>query len=396
MINTIITYLNTRLSLTNLFEHNYDLVELVEDGKGQITPKQYCSNGEWMNVSNIDKYNGLSYWRKSGEIAQAEVTTGNVSCDKYLSIEVPLTLVVAVPRSKMIDNNYTSDSIASIITKQLWQSSATLKTNLTARRVNISVASYDTRSEDVFSTEFKNVVPNNIDFKYAYLSLSVNVLVEIKASCIINECADVDDCTNLLASLTASEKITCILPSYNFADTNVLDNLTAQQEIDLIAALCTAAADATVNVNSTLYSVVASGGTLNVPVQNSAATLLGTVNAGVSVVIPDKTFTDSDGSISPLVQGVDYTCQAQIQTVFLKGIWGAGISTLPTLTIDADNAGTYTSESSDGSSGTLTYSINGGGFAAFSNPTVLSVSDTIIAKRTVTTAVGYFKFSGTY
>lgn len=135
-------------------------------------------------------------------------------------------------------------------------------------------------------------------------------------------------------------------------------------------------------------------------VKNSANVTIasGTFKAEESgnISAPDKVFIDSDLSVSPLVQGVDYTCTPQIQTVFLKGVWGVGIDTLPTLTIDTDNAGTYTSESTDGASGTLTYSINGGGYATFVNPTVLAVSDTIIAKRTVTTAVGYFKFNGTY
>lgn len=52
-----------------------------------------------------------------------------------------------------------------------------------------------------------------------------------------------------------------------------------------IAAAC---ADGTVNVNGNLFGAVASGGILNVPVKNTAATNVGTIGAGI-VTVPDAT-----------------------------------------------------------------------------------------------------------
>lgn len=82
--------------------------------------------------------------------------------------------------------------------------------------------------------------------------------------------------------------------------------------------------------------------------------------------------------------------------VFLKGIFDVTINYMPSLTIDADTAGTYESLTSDGASGTFTIDLNGGGDVAFSFPLVLSIGDTIIVKRSISVADGWFKITGTY
>lgn len=135
---------------------------------------------------------------------------------------------------------------------------------------------------------------------------------------------------------------------------------------------------------------------LDADVENSDASYTATVASGETLVLPDITVTDSDGSTftSPSVK--DITCTPSAKDLFLKGIFANGNDTMETLTIDADNAGTYTSISDDGASGTITLDINGGGFGAFVNPTVLAVNDVLIVKRTVTTASGWFKLTGTY
>ncbi|MFZ1693794.1 MAG: hypothetical protein WAT74_11395, partial [Flavobacteriales bacterium] len=59
------------------------------------------------------------------------------------------------------------------------------------------------------------------------------------------------------------------------------------------------------------------------------------------------------------------------------------------LTVRADFADTYTVTANDGSSGTITFSKNGGAFAAFSSPLVLANGDTIEVRRTTTSAAGW-------
>lgn len=81
---------------------------------------------------------------------------------------------------------------------------------------------------------------------------------------------------------------------------------------------------------------------------------------------------------------------------FLKGLFSSGVDEMGLLTIDADNAGTYTSIADDGASGTITLDINSGGYAAFVSPLTLTIGDTINAKRTITTADGWYKLMGNF
>jgi len=111
-----------------------------------------------------------------------------------------------------------------------------------------------------------------------------------------------------------------------------------------------------------------------------------------------RRYSTADGNrpLNYVIPSYVFPSGIAVRETFLKAIFESGDNEMLILTIDADNAGTYTAITDDGSSGTITVDINGGGYAAFVNPTVLAVSDTIKFKRTVTTALGFAKISGTY
>jgi hypothetical protein len=180
-------------------------------------------------------------------------------------------------------------------------------------------------------------------------------------------------------------------------------------------------ADGRVTVNATFYNDVASGGALNVVVKNVAGSLVGSLIGGEWIVPNAITCVDVDvelngtfiesvasgGTSNTLVKntlgaqvgsliGGEWIVPSLVQSTQIKGYWGATVTDLIQLTIDADNAGTYTSISDDGSSGTITLSKNGGAFGAFSSPLVLVATDTLDVKRTTSTGVGFFKIVGTY
>jgi hypothetical protein len=135
-------------------------------------------------------------------------------------------------------------------------------------------------------------------------------------------------------------------------------------------------------------------------IKNTLGTILTTqdVRAAASIdkVLSNISFTDSDGSVSPVPAGVNITATAQVKSTFIRGIFEAGSDTMSTLTIDSDTAGTFTSITDDGSSGSITLSKNGSAFAAFSSPLVLAATDTLVVKRTVSSASGFYKITGTY
>jgi len=153
------------------------------------------------------------------------------------------------------------------------------------------------------------------------------------------------------------------------------------------------------NSDATYTDTVASGGLLILPDQTIE---VNTVNEGAipSVGTIEIDITDGTNPVIPnnvSVVGRTVTVEVpQPKDIFIKGIFKASSDTMETLTIDADSAGTYTSITDDGSSGSITLSKNGGAFAAFSSPLALVATDTLVAKRTVDSAVGFFKLTGTY
>ena len=131
------------------------------------------------------------------------------------------------------------------------------------------------------------------------------------------------------------------------------------------------APDSTITINSASFSPYPSGATSNVLVKDGTGTQVGS-KVGSEWIVPtnDKTLI--------------YEFNFQISTTDIIA------------TVTADMAGTFTATTNDGSSGTITFSKNGGSFVAFSSPLVLATSDTIAVKRTTSTALGWVKINGTY
>ncbi len=116
-------------------------------------------------------------------------------------------------------------------------------------------------------------------------------------------------------------------------------------------------------------------------------------NQTKSATIANVSWTDSDGSAESTPYGGSIVCTPQVKSLFLKGIFAAGSDTMQTITIDADNAGTYTTLTQDGASGTISYTVNG---SPATLPFTLSVGNTLVVVRTSFASAGFYKISGTY
>lgn len=122
-----------------------------------------------------------------------------------------------------------------------------------------------------------------------------------------------------------------------------------------------------------LYSTtVASGGTLTLPTAN--------------VIKADG--TDMAVEYRPAATSDIYIEQNHIEVLF-DAIDGESLE----LTINAAKAGTYTVLAQDGSSGTITFSKNGGAFGAIGGGIALADTDTIQVRRTATSAEGWVRIS---
>lgn len=194
---------------------------------------------------------------------------------------------------------------------------------------------------------------------------------------------------NILAE--ASENITINNSTVNIRDTaaNLLHSVSVRAEATTTQDI----ADTTVDNSDASYSVnVLAEGSLTLPDQQI------NVNSVDEGDIPSVGTIDINTNITPTSVGISgrVVTITLPKQVFIKGIFKAANDTMETLTIDADNAGTYTSITQDGGSGTITLSKNGGAFSAFSNPLILAVSDTLVVKRTTTTNLGFYKITGTF
>jgi DNA/RNA endonuclease YhcR with UshA esterase domain len=132
----------------------------------------------------------------------------------------------------------------------------------------------------------------------------------------------------------------------------------------------TPCADATVDLNGNAFLTIPSGGAENIILQDQTSTPIvpsSVVGATVTVNIP--------------------------RDVFIKGIFSGTNDQMEQLTIDADNAGTYTAITTDGGSGTISFEVNG---SPATLPFTLDIGDTLDAERSTFVASGFFKITGTY
>jgi hypothetical protein len=156
-----------------------------------------------------------------------------------------------------------------------------------------------------------------------------------------------------------------------------VDNSDASYSVLVLAEGNLVLPDSQINVNSVDIGDVVSVKTIDVNLSDGVSPI-----APVSSILTGNTLAIE---ILPVLKDIE-----------LNYVFNSGESESALSTIDSFSAGTYTSQSQDGASGTITISINGGGYTAFSSPLVLIATDTIKVKRTTTTGAGWVKLIGTY
>lgn len=159
--------------------------------------------------------------------------------------------------------------------------------------------------------------------------------------------------------------------------------------------------------NTVDSGTVASGGSegfdapdATVQLKDSAGNNIGSADSYPSGTSSNKTAPDGTAVVKNL--NGDTLVSAAIRSnasinvtapIPLKFVWAQDDADTVEHTVTADEAGTYTAYTQDGSSGTITYNKNSGGFAALSGTIVLAVGDTIAVRRTVTTSQGFSRWA---
>ena len=252
MISAIIDTLNAKLSLLTYFEKRYCLTELKTETKGEIeitSPVHYVGSEDWEKIQ-VDKYRGVSYWRKDGQVSvERSEDLGNAK--DFVTVTFPFKLVAYVKRQDTtIDDEYSPDRIANALVKQLNFKNGEIKTTLKAKRVISSVTDYSTDSAEIWEEETNGTGLVDVPFKFAVVSLSVEIEVLARIDCLETECEQDSD----------------ILHAFNFCLPSVQDRLTDEQKTCLEDFLCAPCLDATVTNQAEDYSLsIASGATEKLP-----------------------------------------------------------------------------------------------------------------------------------
>lgn len=214
-----------------------------------------------------------------------------------------------------------------------------------------------------------------------------NVSVSVGVSSPATGGATVKNSTNTFnQTLTPGQVYT--LPNINHTDSTG-STVSTPGQVPFVA---TPVSPAAVRNSDLSYdTTVAAGGTLILPditiFESDGITSLYTVPAVQDYTLSGVSVTDGGGSVT-LEDGDTYTA-----TTILKVFFDAGEAQVDVV-IDADSAATYTTESQDGASGTISYSIDTGvGFGAATLPFTVAATDTLRITRTSTGASGFVRLS---
>jgi hypothetical protein len=278
MLKAIVNFLNLKLELLNYFDLTRCLCELKTQGD-VIAPKEYIVNGEFQNI-DFDSSDGVSYWRLRDPITVSREANPNKAL-KRVQTTVPMKLVFSVRRDKLTtDDAYSFDRIRQTVVKQFNIDNGALTTALGAAKVTITAPSSDGDPLSVWDAETSGTETQEPDFKFVFGSIDIDIVIDSDTECLPTECDDVDS---------------DILHTFDFCDAAVIDRLTAAQVTCLEDALCSAGLPVTEQINGVTIGTVASGGTNNQVIQDSAAAPVGT-EANPSV-IGDATVTVNGDSL---------------------------------------------------------------------------------------------------
>lgn len=188
MIKASIEYINSKLAVLNYFEKSFGLVEIITKGD-KTFPAEYNSKGEYRQINDFDKYNGVSYIRKNGDISISSEEDILRACSNLNNVTIPLKLVAVIPRKKLdCDDKYSEDVIAQTITRTLITKDPALKQTLNAQRAAIQITSYSTDSISILSEEYSNYPKKDINYKFAYLSLDISINAFVDQNCLLRDC----------------------------------------------------------------------------------------------------------------------------------------------------------------------------------------------------------------
>jgi len=347
MLEVIIQFLEGRLDALNVFSKLYGLCEIVQDeqnGERRSFPAEYIGAGNYKLYPNdFDLTENHGYFRIQ-DVTEDREDSELYGGETVLTRVYSMKFVAYVNKDVyQVDNKYAPDKIIHNLSQMLsLEDVKQVRDDLDLLSITSRVSNIEQDRYAILEEEYNNVNLSALDLQYAYISFDFDITIAATASC-------------------------------------------------LFAYAC---GDQTVSVATLLSN--AYGNCLDATVSNSDDSYSQTVSSGGTLDLPDIEVTEVDGSTKTVPSVQDFTCDANLCPRFLKGVFAEGDTDMEQLTIDTDSAGTYDTETTDGSSGTITYSVNSGAYetlAAKGGSITLADGDTLDVKRTDGTAAGFYKLS---
>ncbi len=190
MIQEVIQFLINKLDASGLFQKNYPLTDRVDVG-GKIFPMFYEGNGKYKIDFSPNKWFGVSYFRKNGDLTFSDGNFPSLKPQETpILIRIPLIFIATIKKDKLkCDSNYSSDDLALYIVK-LFKDINAMRVDLKAKRVTFNVESYKTNPKEIMDEEFSGYEVG-INTNYAHISLSLYVEIETTKECLFEYCPSV-------------------------------------------------------------------------------------------------------------------------------------------------------------------------------------------------------------
>ena len=286
--------------------------ETVKNGKTQSYPAFYNTKGELTPLTNIDGTNGLIYHKKTGSASSAISDTKLAACSVFYQREYPMQIIAFFPKNILnVDNNYIEEKVFENISNAIQANNPKpLRAALKALNITISTKNFSSDRQQILDSEIKNY-DLKLPTEWAVISIDYTVTIEASERCFEQwACNDVREIpqfyfpknfscaelTNEATGLTNEQK-ECVLPTIPCDILTDLEILTEAQIECLAAAFGGSCPDGDININGVSFGSVAAGGLIEIPVVNSGATPVGTVNAGVNVAIGNSAIRRSDTTL---------------------------------------------------------------------------------------------------
>lgn len=343
------------------------LVEVV-DG----VPSVHAGHGQFVPVIN-DAAGGVSYWRADGAAPVTDIS-GSAGCANAVRVSMPVALIGFVRRDQCDD----MEAVLQAAVIQLRGALKPLRNSITGV-FGASIGSVSIGVDVVRTSEIKDfLVPASL----AVLSMRFVLSIDGADDCLAGACTPGDPVCTLIQGLRWNRIEMC---------------LTQQQTDDAINSLCGGGGPRdpftiTINGPSNVFADVDDpcGESLNITVSNTDGDLVGSEvdgswQIGNAMVLRDGVpygSVEAEGSID-----VPSDCSPCPPTKLRLQF--AQYSNEVQFDFDAASAGTYGAPTDDGSSGTITWSMNGGAFGAWPGDTAFANGDYVSARRTTTSAIGW-------